>query len=1349
MSEQATIVISAVDKTSQVVKQIGAGVGKLESQFSALGAAVTGFAALAGVSAFTGMVSSAIEAADSMNDLSKKTGLAVETLSGLELAAKQSGTDLEGVSLAINKLGINIAKDGEKFARLGITAKEPLEAFKQLADVVSKIEDPQKRAAVAAEALGKSWQSAMPMLAEGGQKIQEMVDKGTDLSGMTKELAEQSDQFNDQMAELQLSFSSAAKRITLEMLPALNKLSKEFALGIQNSDGFFDAIQKYGLTNPFQSHEAKLAQLKKEFEQVDFRLSNDRAKTGDDALARSLQQQITYYSALTAKTEAAASSTEKLTKEQQASVDNFINGADAAAKAAAAAAAKAAKAIATTSEAAAKAAADLHIDQMALINKQAVTELVAFTKAEEDYGKAVAALISPLEKQAQQLEQQVEYYGMTESAIQATLVARLEEARFLAAENGAWETHLAFLDQEIAARQRIGKASAQKEFLEANKRAAEQSAKEWEKFSDDINRALTDALWRGFEDGKSFGQNFVDSLKNSLKTSGLKIVVNYVTNGAGQLVTTAANAVLGTSFSTSSGGGSAGSNALGYANNLSTAYSAYNNAGLAYQWATGSMSTANAAGTLYANATGTGLDGLLATNGAYGTAAGSSGTSTAGLSASTIGWVAAIVMGMYMSGEAWQAGIRWENYAQDKDAKRFDAEVGIRALHDEPARAIFGDKFVESKFYAVMSGSSLSAQIHGAIQKGLWGGDWQPDGSDSRLSGTFSEAAGGFYNGQIEQDFKKDGGWFRSDKEETRIQAISSGLDAVLDDLYRNVRNTYVMAGALFDDHTIAADLQSFSVSFARLSGTNLQASVNTMADSLAASMGNFLFPSVAAMQRAGEGWSAAFSRVISETNATSRMFDLMGDSLLGVFGSGNADRVLRLSNSLISLFSTVDGLNQSFSAYYGNFYTQAEKVDQSWEDMTKAFTQLDIAMPTTRQQFRGLVDSLDLSTTAGQGTFAVLMSLQEAFAALTPTLDDVAAAAAALISANRTAQAQQIGKLMDSERSARLAVVKTEIDAAQASAESARSIADSFEQIVVTLSAYQQGLTGGEMSVLSPAQKYSESKRLYDETASKARLGDVTAANQLATVADTFLKAAMLSGTAESYARDFAGVIGTIDSVVGVAGRQIPLAETQLAVAEAQLVSLNAILDKMSGGQTPLVVSNYQQAATDWASFFTTTAVGETKQMAIGAMQRISDSMGLFIDNAGAGYTFSSSDSPYALASVSEAWRQDMLTRYGQWQIPTFASGGQHAGGVRLVGENGPELEFTGPSSIINAAQTSTMLQSGNSMVAELRALRQEVASLRAEQRAGHAALASTTGRTARTLEKFDIDGLPEERAA
>lgn len=82
--------------------------------------------------------------------------------------------------------------------------------------------------------------------------------------------------------------------------------------------------------------------------------------------------------------------------------------------------------------------------------------------------------------------------------------------------------------------------------------------------------------------------------------------------------------------------------------------------------------------------------------------------------------------------------------------------------------------------------------------------------------------------------------------------------------------------------------------------------------------------------------------------------------------------------------------------------------------------------------------------------------------------------------------------------------------------------------------------------------------------------------------------------------------------------------------------------------------------------------------------------------------------------------------------KVPGFAAGGDHAGGWRIVGENGPELEATGPARIFNASQTTDLMNrlaqpggSSDALVAEVRALRAEVAMLRETNSAENRAIA------------------------
>lgn len=979
----------------------------------------------------------------------------------------------------------------------------------------------------------------------------------------------------------------------------------------------------------------------------------------------------------------------------------------------------------------------------------AVAAAKEIAKSNDDYAKALTAALDPLEKQARSLEEQVATYGMAESAIQLTTIARLEDARAMAEANGAWDEHLAYLDKEIELRKRIAGAASQKEYLDANKKAAEAASREWEKVGDDINRALTDALMRGFESGKSFGQNFTDSLKASLKTLVIKVIVNMTTSAAGGLLATISDAALGTSFSKS--GGSSGG-LLGTASNLSSAYNlangnylaaaqaayGYGSTALGYTYGTSALSQQSL---MLAAQDMAPVGGASAAS--SGAGAGSSGASGAAGGVATVAWVAAIVAGMWMSSEAWKAGIRWENYAKQKDVALWDAEVAIRAAQDAPAKAIFGEGFVNSQWYAILTGSSLSAQIHYGIQSALFGAKRV---TGTQTNGTFSEADQGF-SGQYGVNMKKTGGLFSSSREWTDWFALPDQIDGIMDTLYRGVRNSFIMLGETFDDTSLAAKMQGFVYRF-NIASTDTATVANAAANGLSEAIGNILTPSISSLKQTGETWMTAFERILNEANSVSRVMELMGKTMSGTFGQNNLDGVLKASDAFITMFGSVKTFNESFAAYFSNFYSQQDQAAQGWRDLSAAFDQIGKTMPTTRQGFRDLVDSLDLNTDSGRSAFQALMNIQGAFAALTPTLEDAAAAASAMIVASREMQAAQIGNFYAAQRKAQQSAISEQMNEASVAATAAASLIDSFRSISTSLSSYRDSLRAGTDTAASPQARYDAAKAMYGSTASQARLGSIDAASSLQGVAQEFLSAAMDVGTAGSYAADVAGVIATLDSVIGMADRQVPIAESQLSVANEQLVTLQAILDSLSGNQMPAVVGNYQQAATDWAQFFTGTAVGSSIQNAAGTMQRISESMGLLIDSAGNGFTFSQNDNPYTLAAASSAYREYLLSKYGAWTGPSFAGGGYHSGGLRLVGENGPELEFTGPSSILSASDTASLLN-GSGMTAVMQSLLSEISDLRAEVRAGQAAIVNNTGKTARMLDKFDIDGMPEVRAA
>jgi hypothetical protein len=170
-----------------------------------------------------------INAADAIQDMSNRTGISASTLKGFELIAKQSGASLEdlGVGLRFLSRYIGDADLGNKkfeanLKLLGITAKDPIQAFYQLSDAVKRIEDPSKRAAILSDLLGRSYQTLVPLMSEGGRKIAGMVEQQKRLNPEFDAFAKRADLVNDRLAVLAANLDRvkiAATDAMLAMMP--------------------------------------------------------------------------------------------------------------------------------------------------------------------------------------------------------------------------------------------------------------------------------------------------------------------------------------------------------------------------------------------------------------------------------------------------------------------------------------------------------------------------------------------------------------------------------------------------------------------------------------------------------------------------------------------------------------------------------------------------------------------------------------------------------------------------------------------------------------------------------------------------------------------------------------------------------------------------------------------------------------------------------------------------------------------------------------------------------------------------------------------------------------------------
>lgn len=275
--------------------------------------------------------------------------------------------------------------------------------------------------------------------------------------------------------------------------------------------------------------------------------------------------------------------------------------------------------------------------------------------------------------------------------------------------------------------------------------------------------------------------------------------------------------------------------------------------------------------------------------------------------------------------------------------------------------------------------------------------------------------------------------------------------------------------------------------------------------------------------------------------------------------------------------------------SYYQNFYTEAERTEVATRQLTEALAEIGIdTLPATREAFRALVEAQDLTTESGRETYAALMGLNGAFAALVPAMQSASASAdtieqayqrltsvtftaeqaaeqridlekrlltlqgnstelrrrelQAIDASNRglqrlvwalddvqTASASVLDaerKLSDAQAQAQQQQYDTQYEAAKAIADAARTAADEMKSLADTLRDFVLGET------LTPSE-------LFADTLKKALGGDVEAMRALPQAATAQMDAARQSSSTQAdYAIARAQTIKAINQAAAVAGQ-------------------------------------------------------------------------------------------------------------------------------------------------------------------------------------------------------------------
>ncbi|TCP91893.1 hypothetical protein C8J42_103585 [Sphingomonas sp. PP-CE-1A-559] len=446
--------------------------------------------------------------------------------------------------------------------------------------------------------------------------------------------------------------------------------------------------------------------------------------------------------------------------------------------------------------------------------------------------------------------------------------------------------------------------------------------------------------------------------------------------------------------------------------------------------------------------------------------------------------------------------------------------------------------------------ASLFGTKTSVIGSGLYGG---AQSVGSILGGGFDAS----YYSDVEKK-KKLFGLTTSTKYSTQYGAADAGLENQFTLILKSFNDAIAAAAGPLGVATgdVQARLNGFIVNIGKidlkgLTGEQIEEKLSAVFGAAADGMAAAAFPGIEQFQKVGEGVFETLVRVASTVEAVGTSLSLLGTNTQAM-GIG-------VKLALADQFDSVSALTDAASAYFQTFYSKEEQAAAKTAQMTGVFTSLGLAMPSTLAGFRQLVEAQDLTTAAGQSTYATLLKLAPAFAELQASLEG-AKSAADIASERQDLQRQLLELAGDTAALRALDLAKLDpsnralqeqiyaVQDAQTAAAAAKTLADAWTSVgdsITTEIERIRGLTG-----TNTGGGFAQLLGQFNAANMAARGGDQDAAKSLPGLSQALLTAAAASATSRQeldriQAQTAAALEATNAAIKGIAGVVSPSTPT------------------------------------------------------------------------------------------------------------------------------------------------------------------------------------------------------------
>ena len=237
---------AAIASNAKDLAPLKANIESVGKSIAHWGIMAAGAAAAIGA-AFGAIIVKTANAGDEINDMSKRTGIATEQLSGYKLAAEKAGSSLGGLAIGLQGLANSMqagavagTAQAKMFDALGISIVDgkgkllPLnDVLLNTADRFSRMEDGAEKATLAQDIFGRSGRELIPLLNQGADGLREEAEMAKKLGLVfSKEAAAGADAFNDAMADLKGALTGIRNDIGNALIPVARQFIEGMSSGL-------------------------------------------------------------------------------------------------------------------------------------------------------------------------------------------------------------------------------------------------------------------------------------------------------------------------------------------------------------------------------------------------------------------------------------------------------------------------------------------------------------------------------------------------------------------------------------------------------------------------------------------------------------------------------------------------------------------------------------------------------------------------------------------------------------------------------------------------------------------------------------------------------------------------------------------------------------------------------------------------------------------------------------------------------------------------------------------------------------------------------------------------------------